>query len=306
MAGSKCSVTIVCEHCSAPFDRPTARGRLPRYCSRLCKDAARPPRAYVPVPRKARRKGRTHECEACGVVFAASRDRRYCSRQCEHRVRGIPSRPCGHCGAVFKPHRGDCTTFCGRDCSFAHKHAAKLVRAVAVAARRREGRHVVCRECGNAYDTGARRSIFCSDDCRKRRARRQFHAAFVSVRETNPTITKRCRECGTCFTTNFMASARRFCSQTCSRRCTHRAAKAARRARKLDAFVTRVDRRAIILRDGGMCQLCGQPVDLTARVPQYWAATMDHAIPLAKGGTHEPANVQLAHFICNSRKGASI
>ena len=28
----------------------------------------------------------------------------------------------------------------------------------------------------------------------------------------------------------------------------------------------------------------------------------DHILPLAAGGVHENANVQLAHFICNSRK----
>jgi hypothetical protein len=30
---------------------------------------------------------------------------------------------------------------------------------------------------------------------------------------------------------------------------------------------------------------------------------MDHVIPLAKGGTHEPANVRCAHFLCNALKG---
>lgn len=30
--------------------------------------------------------------------------------------------------------------------------------------------------------------------------------------------------------------------------------------------------------------------------------TLDHIIPLAAGGAHTYANVQLAHFLCNSRK----
>jgi 5-methylcytosine-specific restriction endonuclease McrA len=33
---------------------------------------------------------------------------------------------------------------------------------------------------------------------------------------------------------------------------------------------------------------------------------MDHIVPFAAGGTHEPANVQLAHRVCNSRKGARL
>jgi 5-methylcytosine-specific restriction endonuclease McrA len=33
------------------------------------------------------------------------------------------------------------------------------------------------------------------------------------------------------------------------------------------------------------------------------APTIDHVLALAAGGTHEMANVQAAHFICNSLKG---
>ena len=34
------------------------------------------------------------------------------------------------------------------------------------------------------------------------------------------------------------------------------------------------------------------------------AAAEHHIIPLALGGTHEAANLQWAHLICNIRKGA--
>lgn len=72
-----------------------------------------------------------------------------------------------------------------------------------------------------------------------------------------------------------------------------------RRARKLAAFVAPVDPDVIYERDGGICQLCGEPVDRSV-------ATIDHIIPFARGGTHEPANVQLAHGPCNSRKGSKL
>jgi 5-methylcytosine-specific restriction endonuclease McrA len=39
-------------------------------------------------------------------------------------------------------------------------------------------------------------------------------------------------------------------------------------------------------------------------VPEPLAPTIDHIIALANGGTHEPTNVQCAHFICNATKGA--
>ena len=34
--------------------------------------------------------------------------------------------------------------------------------------------------------------------------------------------------------------------------------------------------------------------------------SIDHVIPLSKGGTHSWDNVKLAHFSCNSAKGASL
>jgi 5-methylcytosine-specific restriction endonuclease McrA len=46
-------------------------------------------------------------------------------------------------------------------------------------------------------------------------------------------------------------------------------------------------------------------VDPKLRWPDLMAATLDHIIPIAQGGTHEPRNVQLAHFSCNVRKRAS-
>lgn len=37
-------------------------------------------------------------------------------------------------------------------------------------------------------------------------------------------------------------------------------------------------------------------------VPHPKAPTIDHVVPLDLGGDDKRANVQLAHFICNSRK----
>lgn len=86
--------------------------------------------------------------------------------------------------------------------------------------------------------------------------------------------------------------------------CGPRVAKDRERARKKDAFVERVYRNYVYERDGWMCQLCGEPLARHEKVPHDFAPTLDHIIPLSRGGTHEYANVQAAHFICNSRKGA--
>lgn len=65
-------------------------------------------------------------------------------------------------------------------------------------------------------------------------------------------------------------------------------------------------RRDILERDGWLCQLCMQPIprDVPARSPV--AATVDHIVPLARGGSHEPTNCQAAHRQCNTRKGTRL
>lgn len=52
------------------------------------------------------------------------------------------------------------------------------------------------------------------------------------------------------------------------------------------------------------CAICGRPVDFEKVFPDPWSATVDHIIPISKGG--DPAsisNLQLAHLYCNRRKG---
>jgi 5-methylcytosine-specific restriction endonuclease McrA len=58
-------------------------------------------------------------------------------------------------------------------------------------------------------------------------------------------------------------------------------------------------------RDGWVCGICREPVDPELESPHLMAASLDHVIPLCRGGTHTYDNVQLAHFLCNSIKGAT-
>lgn len=78
-----------------------------------------------------------------------------------------------------------------------------------------------------------------------------------------------------------------------------------RRVRKQnpDGRCDQVDLDRVAERDGWCCQLCGVPVDLTLEYPDRMARSIDHAVPLAAGGAHTFENCQLAHWICNVRKG---
>ena len=61
------------------------------------------------------------------------------------------------------------------------------------------------------------------------------------------------------------------------------------------------NRRRIIYSQS-VCGICGLPVDKSLRYPDQMSATVDHIIPVSKGGTNELANLQLAHRHCNRQK----
>ncbi|QXC61616.1 HNH endonuclease [Aquihabitans sp. G128] len=78
----------------------------------------------------------------------------------------------------------------------------------------------------------------------------------------------------------------------------------ARRVRLDAATIERFDPLEIFERDEWICQLCDEPVDRALKHPDPLGASLDHVLPLAAGGGHSRANTQLAHWICNVRKGA--
>lgn len=52
-----------------------------------------------------------------------------------------------------------------------------------------------------------------------------------------------------------------------------------------------------------VCGICGKPVDFSLKFPDPMSPTVDHIIPVAKGGhPSDIDNLQLAHFYCNRAK----
>lgn len=52
---------------------------------------------------------------------------------------------------------------------------------------------------------------------------------------------------------------------------------------------------ALRVRDKGICGICNLPIEERG--------TIDHVVSISNGGQHTWDNVQLAHFLCNVRKG---
>ena len=62
----------------------------------------------------------------------------------------------------------------------------------------------------------------------------------------------------------------------------------------------------IIFASQSVCGICGRPVDFDKKFPDPWSATIDHIIPVARGGLHAWDNVRLAHFMCNVLKSDKV
>ena len=138
-----------------------------------------------------------------------------------------------------------------------------------------------CRGCGETFTwikSGGQKRLYCSDACR-------------SVPR------KPCLDCGTP-----IILLRKRCDPCVEEKSRQKVRR--RRALKRGGIAEPYTLAEIAQRDRHRCQLCRRKVDLTVQWPDPKSPSIDHVIPVSEGGGDLKANVQLAHFGCNSSKGA--
>lgn len=186
-----------------------------------------------------------------------------------------------------------------------------------------------CAGCDSKVQSvpGMKPRKWCSEGCRVR-AFESSNPAYVERKAKRaadkrkaayaPKVTaKVCVQCGDSFEAN-MSNAL-YCSPPCRNRANHLAAqtrperavqrkanKDLRRASKMTDDAEQFERSEIYDRDGWVCQLCFEPVSPDALYPDHMSASLDHVVPLAKGGSHTRANAALAHWICNTTKSDKV
>lgn len=177
-----------------------------------------------------------------------------------------------------------------------------------------------CVICSGSFEARSGRgygrpALYCSTPCR-RAARLGYWARYrapLSKKHDQP-----CANCGMLFET----SRGTYCSTACRSRARYARQKAnginrralrtpaqnrernARRAalRRGASSVERIDPHTIFDRDGRRCYLCGFMGAPFSTLDDPYGLTLDHVIPLARGGAHSYANLRAAHRGCNSRK----
>lgn len=198
-----------------------------------------------------------------------------------------PLRPCQECGGPYRS-RHLAQRFCGATCARLNKTLPRSCRIELHA----------CRMCDKVL-TQPRR-VFCGEQCRLESERLRFRATFTS--KAQPTRLP-CSDCGEQWETSTRNNGG-VCLR-CQRRRFRReyGSTDRQRARSRGVRYEPIKRSTVYERDNWTCQLCGDPIEREARAPHPMSASLDHIIPLARGGDHVYANVQCAHFLCNSIKG---
>jgi hypothetical protein len=172
---------------------------------------------------------------------------------------------CALCGENYRQRRGDRnpTAFCSKECRYNSRYLTKSRKAASL-------RPVYyCKHCGKQIENAGRpdKISYCSRECyhMHRSGKMPKPLGYDPKRSRHDADTRRREREGTKGTPVYI-------------------------------------RRMVAERDNWVCQLCGLPVDASLRFPNRMSATVDHVVPLAKGGSKDIANLQCAHLGCNSRK----
>lgn len=165
-----------------------------------------------------------------------------------------------------------------------------------------------CAHCGGSFLPGHHSQRYCTPECSYEHDRsiRQERARLRRPPERVGTLDE-CAAC--CRLYSVERGTQRYCSESCSSAAVaeQNYLKRVRRSERLAASSSeKFDRREIFERDEWRCGICQTVVERDARVPHLLAPTIDHIIPIARGGGHTRDNVQCAHFSCNSRKRDSV
>lgn len=292
-------IATECKWCGTDFEYDKqGKGRMRRYCSPKCKAQCR---------------GRYwHQCKACGTEWESMHPNvNYCSTACGNkspkRVAAYAMRTtnkklmvCKHCG-IEKLCRADRLIFCSRKCHFAYK--TENAKPKQKATKPCEG------GCGQLVDSQRKMCLACRALEKAYRRLEGLEYRCVDCgrwghKATTQSYKKRCDECKQ----QHIHQIKRKQRTTPEGRAKARQYKRNREHKKREASAQceRFSDWRLFSRDRWKCQLCGRKVRKKQGETNFDdEATVDHIIPLSRGGKHAMANCQTACRACNTLKGAT-
>lgn len=117
-----------------------------------------------------------------------------------------------------------------------------------------------------------------------------------------------------CVVCGKLTTRRKFCSNECYKTTTNYIQGSRDRLNKTNIIDADITLKRLFKKEWGVCYLCGDSCDwndYTITESGVFIAgntypSIDHLVPLSKGGLHSWDNVRLAHRICNSKKSARL
>jgi 5-methylcytosine-specific restriction endonuclease McrA len=167
----------------------------------------------------------------------------------------------------------------------------------------------ICEHCGKQYCSN-KEQRFCGKECRlivnriesKARSKAKLRHGLAGGLKTTP--------CGWCQEPRTYEIGKSTV-RAYHPKCTIEARRARYRIKtvKRQGLVNKPSRLAadeVVRVYGNNCAICNEPIDLTLQRTSKMGLTVDHWIPLSKGGSDDMSNLRPAHWICNRRKSDSL
>jgi DNA-directed RNA polymerase subunit RPC12/RpoP len=202
----------------------------------------------------------------------SGRPRKFCSSLCRAIAHGKRHDPSAEIKCVV----------CGK--SFTARHKKKICGAHCKRIHLQKTATRGCQQCGRSFRLASSpHHLWCS------------HGCYLKA------CTRECVDCGDCFTAT--RSIRTRCN-ICHKRNRNRAAsvRLKHRRKKAREANTTISVHEIWQRDGGRCQYCSKRINWNLKWPHPKSMSVDHIIPLSKGGSDESVNLQAMHLRCNIRR----
>ena len=212
-------------------------------------------------------------CPVCSNQFEQGSGRKYCGSKCRTRhfqlleiakraAKRKPSSYCIICGSKTT-HRG--RTYCSMVCRRKSHPPKKLPWAPV---------EKTCKHCSLPFLPSTASSLYCRPYCQRRHNKDAILARGGRLNKG-------------------------YTGWTEQRKSAHQKRSAIKRGAS-DA--DRIIAKEIYDRDQWRCGICSSQVDSTISYPDPMSASLDHIVPLSKGGQHIKSNVQCSHLRCNLKK----
>lgn len=243
------------------------------------------------------------KCKTCNAYIEPNprgRKKLYCSKECRPYYvapKGaglsncqICNKPLDSVGTPGRPKRN-----CSKKCRLENR-ARNL---------RKKPNIKNCKVCQNTFVTTKEQSKFCSTDCRiisNREVNAKKHKNKMAELYPNGLRTVDCGWCGNPRTFDITKSTPTAYHATCTKEAQSARYRIKTVKRQKLTSPYRISHEQVVKQYGSDCHICHEPIDLALPRTHRFGLTVDHLMPVSKGGTDDITNLRPAHWICNIKK----